>query len=218
MTPTRSPDTPGRSGGGGFALVEAVVVVAVLAVVLSMFLDSLSSLTNSSQRVQSLVTNEETVRFALDQMQRDLRAANPLDALTTTSAYGNQIRVELGPTPGTHQYLRWLYDTTPTSPTYESLLRQIMAGPTSSTVLSQDVEITRVHNVETSTAVFTYTDAQGNDLVSLNPTTPANIANCAIAVHIVVDADSQPGPQPFSENIDIELRNRLPGGIIGCPT
>ena len=200
----------------GFALVEAVVTLSLLMVVLAMFLDSLGSLTNSSQRVQALVANEETVRFGLDQMQRDLRAATALDALTASSGYGSQIRFELGPA-GSRQYLRWLYDTTPTSPTYQSLLRQVMAGPTSATVLNQGIVITRAENVASNTAVFTYFDSRGADLVAANPTTPANVADCTIAVHIEVDADSQPGPQPFSENIDVELRNRLPGGIIGCP-
>jgi hypothetical protein len=150
-------------------------------------------------------------------MQRDLRAANPIDTLSTTAAYSNEVRFELGPTGGTHQYLEWLYDTTPGSPTYRDVLRQIMAGPTSTTVLSQTVEITRAENLAAATAMFTYYDSHNNDLVAANPAAPANVANCAIAVHIQVDADSQPGPQPFSENISVELRNRLPGGITGCP-
>jgi hypothetical protein len=149
-------------------------------------------------------------------MQRDLRAAAALDALTASSSYGNQVRFELG-TAGARQYLRWLYDTTPTSPTYRSVLRQVMAGPTSATVLNQGVVITRAQNLASNTAMFTYFDSRHGDLVAANPTTPANVADCAIAVHIEVDADSQPGPQPFSENMDVELRNRLPGGIIGCP-
>ena len=203
-------------GSAGFAMVEAIVTLSLLTVVLAMFLDSLGSLTNSSQRVQALVVNEQTVRFGLDQMQRDLRAATALDALSASSGYGSEVRFELG-SAGARQYLRWLYDTTPSSPTYQSVLRQVMAGPTSATVLSQGIVITRAQNVVSNTAMFTYFDSRGADLAAANPTTPANVADCAIALHIEVDADSQPGPQPFSENIDVELRNRLPGGIIGCP-
>jgi hypothetical protein len=186
-------------------------------VILSVFFNGLQSLTNAEQRVQGLVNNEEKVRFALDQMGRELRAANPLDGLATTTAYNNQIKLELGPTPGTHLNVRWFYDTALASPTYESLLRQVMSGTgDTATVISQRIVVRRVHNIETSTPVFSYYDSQNSDLVSLNPNTPANVANCAIGVHVQINSDAQPGPQPFSENIDIKLRNRLPGGILGC--
>jgi hypothetical protein len=198
-------------------LIEAVVVLAALMVVLSMFFSGLQSLTKAEQRVQGLVNNQETVRFALGQMGRELRAANPLDSLPAATSYPNQITFELGPTPGVHQYVRWLYDTLVGSPTYESIMRQVMSGPSSAaTVVSQRIVVTRVHNIETNTAIITYYDSQHADLVALNPTTPANVANCAIAVHIQVNSDAQPGPQPFSEDVDVELRNRLPGGSLGC--
>ena len=71
---------------------------------------------------------------------------------------------------------------------------------------------------ETGIPVFSYYDSHGNDLVAANPSTPANVANCAIRVHMSISSDSAPGPQPFTENLDVELRNRLPGGTIGCPT
>jgi type II secretory pathway pseudopilin PulG len=206
-------------GQGGFTLVEVSVVLTTMLVIVASFLGALNSLTNTGLRIQALVNNQETVRFGLDRLQRDLRAANPVDAPSTTSEYGNAIRIELGPNPGTRVYIRWFYDRTPTSSTYESLLRQVMSGNVANaTVISQVAVITRVRNVETNTALFTYYDSGGNDLVAGNPTTPANVANCAIRVHVQVDSDAQPGPQPFSENIDVELRNRLPGGIIGCAT
>ncbi len=198
-------------------MIETVIVLAILLVVVAMFFEVLDSLTKADQRVQGLVNNQETVRFAVNHLGRELRAANPLDASSTTGAYRNEVKIELGPTPGTHQYIRWLYDTSALSPTFESLLRQVMSGPSAfATVVSQAVVVTRVHNVETNTAVFTFYDSHGGDLVALNPSTPANVANCAISVHIQVNSDASPGPQPFSENIDIELRNRLPGGILGC--
>jgi hypothetical protein len=91
-----------------------------------------------------------------------------------------------------------------------------MSGPTNATVVSQVPVLTRMRNVESGIPAFIYFDVHGVDLVASNPTTPANVANCAIRVHIQVNAGAQPGPQPFSENIDVEVRNRLPGGIVGC--
>lgn len=205
------------AGEAGFSVVELSVVALALAIVVATFLGALDSLTKAEARVHALVTNEETVRFGLDRVQRDLRAANPVDVAGTTSSYSNAVEIELGPNPGTRLYIRWFYDTTPASPTYKSLLRQVMSGPAvNATVVSQVVVIARVRNVETATPIFVYYDAHGADLVASNPSTPANVANCAIRVHVQVNSDAQPGPQPFSENLDIEMRNRLPGGIIGC--
>jgi type II secretory pathway pseudopilin PulG len=201
----------------GYSLIELCVVTVVMAIVVASMFGALTSLTNSEARVHALVTNQETVRFGLDRLQRDLRAANPVDPSATTSAYGGAVQVELGPNPGTRTFIRWIYDRTVASPTYESLLRQVMSGPaTNATVVSQVVVIPRVRNLELGKPVFAYYDAKGADLVANNPNTPANVANCAIRIHVQVNSDTQPGPQPFAENIDIELRNRLPGGIVGC--
>jgi type II secretory pathway pseudopilin PulG len=201
----------------GFSLIEMTFVVALMMVVVVSFFGVLQSLTNSEERVNALVTNQETVRFGLDQMQRDLRAANPVDAAAATASYANVVQVELGPNPGTRKYIRWLYDTTPTSPTYKQVLRQVMSGPgANATVTSQGAVIIGAQNVTTATPVFSYYDAAGNDLVANNPTTPTNVANCVIRIHVQIIADSEPGPAPFSENINVELRNRLPGGIVGC--
>lgn len=186
-------------------------------VIVATLLGALDSLTKVQGRVQALVNNQEAVRFGLDQLQRDVRAANPVDSFSVTNAYSNGVQVELGPNPGTRTYIRWLYDTTPASPTYEVLLRQVMSGPgVNATVSSQAAVITRVRNVETNTPVFDYFDSHDNELVTANPNTPANVANCAIRVHVLINSDAMPGPLPFSENIDLELRNRLPGGIVGC--
>ncbi len=197
-------------------MIEMAIVVATMMVVLATLLGILQSLTASDKRVSSLTDNQERVRFALDQLQRDLRAANPVDVASSTSAYANQIEVQLGNYPGS-QYVRWRYDTTVGSPTYETLLRQLMSGPgADATVVSQNPLITRMHNVETATPVFTYLDSHGNDLIAANPSTPMNVSNCAVHIHIQVNSDATPGPQPFSENVDVELRNRLPGGVVGC--
>jgi Tfp pilus assembly protein PilW len=46
--------------------------------VVLMFLATLQSLTTNEDRSQRLVSNEQNVRFELDQLARDIRAANPL--------------------------------------------------------------------------------------------------------------------------------------------
>ena len=202
----------------GFTLVEVTVAAALMLAVVGMFLDALAGVTHAQVRVNALVTNEQTVRFALDQLQRDLRAANPVDVDATTSAYPDQVQIELGPNPGARSYIRWVYETGPGSAQPLALVRQIVSGPDpTATVVSQEVFVTGVQNASAGSRVFTYFDAAGNDLVAANSATPANVADCVIRIGIRIQAESLPGPAPFSESMSVELRNRLPGGIEGCP-
>ncbi len=207
----------GRSPEGGFTLVEMVISTAILLLVLAMFFNTLVSLTKSEDRAQRLVTNEQSVRFELNQLAREVRSANPLVIQSTTAAYSNQIEMVLGPTGGTQSVVRWTYDTDPASPTYEKIDRQLMSDTSSSaTVLATSWHLIRVRNVESGKPIFTYFDAADQDMIADGDYTAGDIANCAIRVRIELSSDSMPGPLPFTETQDVELRNRLPGGT-GCP-
>ena len=83
-------------------------------------------------------------------------------------------------------------------------------------VLATSWQLIRVRNVESAKPIFTYYDAADQDMVADGNYTASDIANCAIRVRIELSSDSMPGPLPFTETQDVELRNRLPGGT-GCP-
>ncbi len=201
----------------GFTLVELVVAASILLTVIALFFNTLVVLMHSEDRAQRLVSNEQNVRFELDQLAREVRAANPLVILPNTSSYPSQIEMVLGPTGGTQTVVRWTYDTDPASPTYEQLSRQIMSdSSTGATVVSTSWYLVRVRNLESGAPVFTYYDAFEQDMVADPNYTASDIANCAIRVRIALTSDSNPGPIPFTETQDVELRNRLPGGV-GCP-
>src|SRR4029077_12074489 len=124
-----------RAGAGvrseaGFTIVEMTIATAILMVVLAMFLHTLVSLTRSEDRAHRLVANEQNVRFELNQLAREVRAANPLlDLLTSNPAdYSNTVEFALGPTGGTQPIVRWTYDTDPHSSHYQQLRRQQMAA------------------------------------------------------------------------------------------
>jgi type II secretory pathway pseudopilin PulG len=207
----------GRRNEAGFTIIEVTIATSIMLTVLAMFFATLVSLTRSEDRSQRLVSNEQNVRFELDQLAREIRASNPLVPLlnaTTASDYGNQIELLLGPTGGTQKVVRWTYDTVK-----EQMVRQLMSDTSSSaTILSQSFFLNRVRNVETSTPVFTYFGQQNTDLVAQTIANHGYIhdaANCAVRVHIVLTSDSNPGPVPFTETQDVEVRNRLPGNV-GC--
>jgi type II secretory pathway pseudopilin PulG len=206
-----------RTDEGGFTIVEVMVATSILLLVLALVFGSLVSLTRNENRSQALVSNEQNVRFELDQLAREIRAANPLVPLLNAASaadYDNQIEMVLGPTGGTQQVVRWTYDTSTLR-----MVRQVMSGTSSTaTVVSQSFYLARVRNVESGTPVFTYYGQQNEDLVAQTLANDGNLhdaANCAIRVHIEISSDSNPGPLPFSQTQDVEIRNRLPGNV-GC--
>jgi type II secretory pathway component PulJ len=206
---------PGHQDGDedGNSLIEVMTVVAILGAVLWALFSALITAGSAETATEALVNNQQTVRLALDRMQADLTQANPVDVLSSTASYADEVQVEMGPNPGTRQVIRWYYD-----PAAKTIYRDVMSGNSSTaTVVSQQSVITNVTNGSTGTQLFTYYDAANSDLQTANPNTPTNVANCAIRIHVDVAAASDPGPVPFHETIDIELRNRLPGGITGCP-
>jgi type II secretory pathway pseudopilin PulG len=206
-----------RGEESGFTLVELVVSIGILLLVLGIFFSTLISLTKSEDRAQRLVSNEQNVRFELNQLAREVRAANPLVILSAKDAYPNSIELILGPTGGTQSVVRWTYDTNPASPTYLRVSRELMSDSSNSaTVVARSWFLTRVRNVEIGAPIFRYFDAYDQDMVDNDNYTESDIASCAIRVHIELTSDSNPGPLPFTETQDVELRNRLPGGT-GCP-
>jgi prepilin-type N-terminal cleavage/methylation domain-containing protein len=206
-----------RAEERGFTIIEVMVATSILLLVLALVFGSLVSLTRNEDRSQRLVSNEQNVRFELNQLAREIRAANPLVPLlnaTSASTYANQIEMVLGPTGGTQQVVRWTYDTSA-----EQMVRQIMSGTSASaSVVSQSFYLARVRNVETGTPVFTYYGQANEDLVAQTLVNDGNLhdaANCAIRVSIEISSDSNPGPLPFTQTQDVEIRNRLPGNV-GC--
>jgi prepilin-type N-terminal cleavage/methylation domain-containing protein len=206
-----------RSDERGFSVIEVMVATSILLIVLVIVFGMLVSLTRNESRSQALVGNEQNVRFELDQLAREIRAANPLVPLlnaTDASVYDNQIELVLGPTDGTQTVVRWKYDTSA-----EQMVRQIMSGTSATaTVVSQSFYLARVRNVESGTPVFTYYGQHNEDLVAQSLADGGDThdaANCAIRVHIQISSDSNPGPLPFTQTQDVEVRNRLPGNV-GC--
>jgi prepilin-type N-terminal cleavage/methylation domain-containing protein len=203
---------------GGFTLVEVTMVSAILLIIMASCFAMLMSLVKTEHRTSALVGNEQEARFVLTEMARDIRAANPMRPLPGVSnasiaAYETQLQLAVGP-PASQTLVRWVYDTAVGSPTYGSLLRKTI-DPVNGAELSSVVRLTNVRNAERTPPVsmFSFRSQSGVDLIAAGQA--ADVAACAIQVHIVITANSNPGPEPFTVNSDAQLRNRLPGGV-GC--
>lgn len=193
----------------GFTVVELGVVMMIMVLVLTAFYGLLETLTKHEHRTQALVGNEQAVRFFINELGREIRSSNPMQTLSTTDAddYTNSIELALGPSGGTQQYVRWTYDEAA-----QVVTREILTGP-GGTATTTTAKLDRVRNNETGTPFLQFYNQHGQDLVALG--IADDVANCAIRVRITVSSDSNPGPTPFTEVVDAELRNRLPGGV-GC--
>lgn len=189
-------------------VVEVTIVSALLLVVLGIFFGLLVSLTNNERRTQALVTNEQNVRFVMAEMTREIRAANPILPVTPLSAYRDKIELALGPKSAPQTYVRWSYNSTA-----QTVRRAVLSAPTSSggTVLSSAVKLRRVRNKDSSVPFLLYYGQSATELVDSG----GDPANCAIRVHVTILSDSDPGPLPFREEQDAQVRNRPLGGV-GC--
>ena len=188
----------------GFTVVELMVASAILIVVLATVSGVLINLTNSENRSQALVNNQEVVRLGLVRMARDLRSAATLNVLSDVTQYPYE--VDLTSLDGT--VLRWRLDSATNRIKREKYASGswTAAGP----------DLTNVTNGTSGVPVFRYYRASSNIEIDPATSTASDVANCAIRIHLTIAAASNPGPLPFTSEYDVELRNRLPAGIPGC--
>jgi prepilin-type N-terminal cleavage/methylation domain-containing protein len=199
--------TDQRRDEAGFSMIEIMVVVLILGIVLTALFGVLDSMTRNDRRQQALQTNQETTRFAMVQMGEDLRAANPLEPLSTTAAYATEFEAAVLNSTGTSTtYVRWQLTGT-------TLSRSVLSAPGGTAVTTKTM-VLNVQNASQGVTLFRWYNSTGTELTSA-ANTASDFSNCTVRVHISIVAASDPGPLPFSENSDAEVRNRLPGGI-GC--
>jgi prepilin-type N-terminal cleavage/methylation domain-containing protein len=195
-----------RGDESGFTLVELMVTLLVMSAVMAGALSFLYGLMRNDRYQEALVNNQEKVRFAMIELTRDLRNANPLLPLGTLEAYGTQVDLALGPGAGPQDHVRWqLVGTT--------LYRYELDG--SLNVVGTRAVVEGLDNLGAGVDLFEFYDEDGNRITSLTTAFPADVANCAIRVHVTIYAADDPVGSVFTETSDAEIRNRLPGGI-GC--
>lgn len=221
LTGRRAPGGTGTPGGGdaGFTLIEVLIASTVLLIVLALCGAALISLTKAGNTGEALVQNEQTVTTVLTQLDRELRSADPLLQLssaatpaacsspptTTTTVpaayYSAGVEFQLrDPTTGADTTIAWVFD-----PSCQTLVREVLGS--GGAITSSAVELTGVLNPP-SEPVFTYLDGAGTNLVAQG-SPPATVATCTTNVQVTVMGQSDPGPQPFQEQTDVQLRNQL---------
>lgn len=202
-----------RTGRGceGFTLVEVAVTGLIMMTVLGALFGVLESGTKVERRTQALINSQEDVRFAMGEVLRDLRAADPLLPLAGVSSYPSSVELQYGEAAAP-TVVRWALDAATAT-----LTRVKLTGP-GGTPTATTYRLPSVRNADAANPItlFRYYNSEGTELTPANAT-GADFANCSIRVSITIKADTSPDPgmQAFTLTSDAELRNRLPGGV-GC--
>lgn len=195
--------TSRRDSEAGFTLIELTIVMVMLLLISGAMFQMLDSLTRNERIQQAMVTNQERVRLAMIEVGRDIRAANPLNELSTTTDYPTMLELSLGPRDGTQTHVRWRLSGT-------TLVRQVLTAPRGTVTATKNV-LTNVRNVAGSQPLFEYYRPDGT-LIDV-ATHAGDISQCAVRVNVSVVSDVDPGPIPFTEDSDFELRNLLPANL-----
>jgi type II secretory pathway pseudopilin PulG len=201
-------DAPAR-GERGMGVVELMVVVLMLGLVLSTVFGVLSSVSGNERTQEAKVNNQERVRLVLAQLTRDLRSANPLVAATTAANAATSVEMAIGPSTGPQTYVHWWLSGT--------TLSRSVAATAGGTPTTSKVVLTNVRNTARNVTLLRYFRSSVAEmaLIGVGAVTAGDVVNCTIRVKVAVSSDSDPGPAPFLEETDAEIRNRLPGGL-GC--
>jgi prepilin-type N-terminal cleavage/methylation domain-containing protein len=186
----------------GFTLVELMIAMVITSVVMASLAGLLTSQSKAERRLSILTDNQEAARLALVELQQDLRSAEPLVALDTSTDYASHVRLlHLDFTTGTKTLFQWRLD-----PITHDLVREVLDDTGAVTATTY-----RLGGV-VDTQPFHYFEQGG---VELSPTSanPSVIAECTIRIRITLHAAPGKGPAPTLAESDVELRNRLPGSL-----
>lgn len=191
----------------GFTLVEMLVASAVMTVIVGGVATVMLAMQQVGNRAISGENASTTARAGLLQFQRDLQAANPLVAWTSTvTSYASELQLDLGPTGGTQQTITW-------SCSSGTLWRDI--GTAAGTGVP---EVTGVTNcASTTNPPFSFYDPQGTSLLSIpNSVNSAIVTACSVRIQGYVNVSAGSNTTPFTESVSTRLANWVQG-IQPCP-
>ncbi|MCU1460428.1 MAG: hypothetical protein JWO37_503 [Acidimicrobiales bacterium] len=197
---------PRRREESGFTLVEIMVVALIMGVIGAALFGLLASMTGNERAQEARADNGQSVRFALADIVRDIRGADPVSAPPDTATAASILELTLLPATadGAGQHVRWQLAG-------DQLLRAVLDGPGGAAVTTRIV-LTGVHNAADGVPLLRYLGATGAELPA--GVTPADVVNCTRSVRVTIVA----GPERASvasESADAIVRNHQSGGI-GC--
>lgn len=216
-----------RNDEGGFSLLELVSVVAMMGVfgiAISTGLQSFTTTTTSTQNKNFALAD---VRTAVEAISRDLRAANPIDAIALTepvSKYDNRISFTV--------YCSTVGDNGCSTSNARRVVYEVVGNKLIQTVglrsrplLEPAAGLAAVPLAERPGAVvnapaqpvFAYKTRSGLVLDTTTGTAPTTFRNCTktVKIHLVVIADPRRPDTAINLITSVDLRNS--NEVSNCP-
>lgn len=233
MRTSRRPQGPvGRlrrhaRGEGGFTLLELVGVVAIMGIFGIVIAESLQAFTRTTAATENKNQALADVRLATENIARDLRAANPIDAVQaplTVASYANRISftvycATVGDNGCSSGHLRKV--------TYEVTGNALVqtVGARSRKLLLPSPAMTGVPVAQRPGAVlntaaqpvFTYYTQKGTPLPTTGGTPATTFRNCTktVRIHLVVMAEANRPATSVNLITSVDLRNS--NEVTNCP-
>lgn len=209
VRPSRARCLRSNDDDAGFTLVELMVAGTAMLVIAGVFGTVMVEMNKVANREISSENAAGSARTALLQLQRDLEAANPMVAWTSTvTSYQSEIQVKLGPTGGTQKTVTWSYVTSGSGSSCTGTLWRDVG----TAVGTGDPETSGITNCATNAPVFSFFGIQGENLLS-NPAsvTSAIITQCSVRIQGALTVSAGANTTPFSEAVSMRLANWQPG-------
>lgn len=212
---------------GGMTIAELAVVALLTGLVGAMIMVSLSTTVRASSLVQDKSASLQDMRTAIEVIERDLRAANPIDAIDAAlpiSTYANKLTFSVycstvGVDDCSNEHLR--------SVTYQLVGNQlervqgtttkILVGPSDTPSLPIDKRRGAVVNTA-SQPVFRYFDKHGVELPTSGASTPpsSQFRDCVRHVDIYLVVVSAAGETPTTMQLTTSGTLRNFNEVDGC--
>lgn len=207
----------------GFTMLELAVTMLIMSVVLAALYPSLDSFVRHTTQTEKKAQVLADTRRAVETIARDLRAANPIDALTTLSEYDNRVRFSVYcSNPGVQdcsssrlrqvEYRRVGYE-----------LQRIVNGGTPRVILGPTgpdgrPEAEQFGAVVNAVPVFRFFKRDGQVLATSGPTAPPSsvrFRDCAKSVEInLLVRSARTGETTTTLLTQVDLRNW--NEVTGC--
>lgn len=183
----------------GFTVVEMGVVLLISSVVAATAFAYLHRLMGGEARQQATIANQEDVRFAVAQLTRDIRNANPVLPLGSFAEHEHALEVRLGPAASAQSRVRWeLAGSTLVRSIVDAGGRVVSSRP-------------YLDGVERPAPIFRYFDGTGVEITAATTSTVSDVAGCAVRVRVSLAAIPDARGARFEQLVDENIRNRSTG-------
>lgn len=214
-------------GEGGFTLLELVAVVGIFSIFSIAITASLQSFTKTTASTQNKTFALADVRGAVENIARDLRAANPVEAISATlpvSQYDNQVSFTVwcatvgdnGCTASNTRKVVYSMSGSTLTQTVGARTRNLLQPDASMTGLPAAERPGAVANTAAQ-PVFTYYTKRGTQLSTAGGTPATTFRNCTktVKIHLVVMADARRPDTAINLVTHVDLRNN--NEVTNCP-